>query len=295
MTREDMAQHLGKHCPEKEVECPCAKYKCEMTSIKRQHLDAHMEKNRTEHMVLKLNGLENIFKEQGIEIKQMLLEKKRTEHPELTPNRLEEDTIIRSLAIMAQNWQEEEKNCVVTINKLSEQINTLCSINNITKLECDINDITDFVQFHSSQPEQIQISELFTLNVYFESNSICVSFNNEQGSYQTTVNARFMISLYSNTRMQVIKQYKHDISQFPIGGVKQEIARIPNSDVEEFSCIGATNDVPLEMYVTVLWIWLSTGNLVVLQINYLFQDFSSVLFVVVAIRVLTEYGVVSHP
>ena len=43
-----------------------------------------------------------------------------------------------------------------------------------------------------------------------------------------------------------------NISQFPIGGVKQEIACISNSDVEVFSRIGATNDITLEMYVTVL-------------------------------------------
>ena len=238
MCREDMAQHLGKHCPEKEVECPFAKYNCEVTSIKRQHLDAHMDKNKLEHMELKLNGLENIVKEQGIEIKQMLLEKKRTEHPELTPNGLE-DTIIH---------QEGEKNCIVTINRLSEQINTLCSLNSTAKLEWNIKDIR-FMQIFDRQERQVGE---FTLNVYFERNSIRVSFNNEQESYQTAVVAKFMISLYSNTKMRVIKQYKHDISQFLIGGVKQEISCISNSDVEEFSRIGATNDITLEMYVTVL-------------------------------------------
>ena len=48
------------------------------------------------------------------------------------------------------------------------------------------------------------------------------------------------------------KHYKHDISQFPTGDVKEEISHISNSDVKEFSRIGATNDITLEMYVTML-------------------------------------------
>ena len=59
MCREDMAQHVEQNCPEKEVECPFAKYKCEVTSIKRKHLEAHLENNRTEHMELKQNHLED--------------------------------------------------------------------------------------------------------------------------------------------------------------------------------------------------------------------------------------------
>ena len=124
---------------------------------------------------------------------------------------------------------------MTTINRLSEQIDTLYSVNNTTKLEWNICDITDFVQILNRQPERRQVGE-FTLKIYFERNSIRVSFNNKHKSYRT-VNARFMISLYSNTKMRVIKQYKHDISQFPIGGVKQEISCIPNSDVQNFPAL----------------------------------------------------------
>ena len=113
---------------------------------------------------------------------------------------------------------------MTTINRLSEQIDTLYSVNNTTKLEWNICDITDFVQILNRQPERRQVGE-FTLKIYFERNSIRVSFNNKHKSYRT-VNARFMISLYSNTKMRVIKQYKRDISKFPTGGVKQEIACI---------------------------------------------------------------------
>ena len=43
MCREYMPYHLEKDCIEKEVECPFAKYKCEVTSIKRKHLEQHLE------------------------------------------------------------------------------------------------------------------------------------------------------------------------------------------------------------------------------------------------------------
>ena len=52
--------------------------------------------------------------------------------------------------------------------------------------------------------------------------------------------------------MKVIKQYKQDISQYQTGDVKREIARISTSDIEEFSSMGATGDIILEMYVTLV-------------------------------------------
>ena len=58
MCREDMVQHLAEDCVEKEIECPFAKYKCEVTSIKRKHLSQHLEEKRTEHLELKLNAME---------------------------------------------------------------------------------------------------------------------------------------------------------------------------------------------------------------------------------------------
>ena len=251
MCREDVSLHLEEYCPEKEIPCPFAKYSC-YVRMKRKRMSKHLEKKQTEHLELKLSGLENIIAKQSIEIKQMVLEKHQenkgmNEQINSKLNKLED----RVTRIWTLNRQEEEKMRVTTINRLSEQINTLCSINSTTKLEWNIKDITDFVQILKRQPEQKQIGE-FTLNVYFEKNSICVSFNNEHRSHQTTVVARFMISLYSNTKMRVIKQYKHDISQFLIGSVKREISCIPNSDVEEFSRIRATKDIILEMYVTVL-------------------------------------------
>ena len=214
MFREDMAQHLGKHCPEKEVECPFAKYNCEVTSIKRQHLDAHLDKNRIEHMELKLNHFED----------------------SMTQNMM--------------NWQKEAKRNRITVNRLSEQINTLCSINNTTKLMWIIQDITEFVQ--NIQPVQQNKVDKFLLQTYFVRDSIWVSFLNKHGGARTSIVAKFMVSLYSNLKMKVIKQYKQDISQYQTGDVKREIARISTSDIEEFSSMGATGDIILEMYVTLV-------------------------------------------
>ena len=55
MCREDMTQHLEVDCSEKELECPFAKYKCEMGLIKRKNMSKHLEEKRIEHLELKLN------------------------------------------------------------------------------------------------------------------------------------------------------------------------------------------------------------------------------------------------
>ena len=55
MCREDMTQHLEVDCSEKELECPFAKYKCEMRLIKRKNMSKHLEEKRIEHLELKLN------------------------------------------------------------------------------------------------------------------------------------------------------------------------------------------------------------------------------------------------
>ena len=53
--REDMTQHLEVDCPEKELECPFAKYKCEMGLIKRKNMSKHLEEKRIDHLELKMN------------------------------------------------------------------------------------------------------------------------------------------------------------------------------------------------------------------------------------------------
>ena len=58
MYREDMTQHLEEDCPEKELECPFAKYKCEVGLIKRKYLSQHLEEKRIEHLEPKLNAME---------------------------------------------------------------------------------------------------------------------------------------------------------------------------------------------------------------------------------------------
>ena len=58
MCREDMTQHLEQDCVEKEIECPFAKYKCEVGLIKRKYLSQHLEEKETKHLGLKLTAME---------------------------------------------------------------------------------------------------------------------------------------------------------------------------------------------------------------------------------------------
>ena len=195
MCREDVTQHIREKCPEEEIACPFAKYKCDVV-MKRKRLDKHLKESRTEHIELKLNVLENIVAMQ------------------------------------------------------SNEIDALYSINTTTKFDWYIEDISEFIQINHP-PIQKQVAG-FGVNITFGKQSIFASFEDKQESFQTTIAAKFMIRLFSRTKMRVIKQYKNDdISQFRTD-VEQEIACIPNSDIREFFQIGATENIFLEMYITIL-------------------------------------------
>ena len=233
MCREDMTQHLEEHCPEKEIACPFAKYNCKVR-IKRKGMSKHLEKKKIEHTEMKLNGLEDIVMNQSI------LTLNWHEEIKIALNRQEETRT-------ELNRQEEMRKHTMTVKRLSEQINTLCSINNTTKLEWNIQDITEFIKIVHRPPKREQVGG-FIINTYFNKQSIWVSFENK---HETTVVAKFMICLFSTIKLSVIKQYKHDISQFQTD-VKQEISRIPSLDIQEFSRIGVTKDIILEMYITIM-------------------------------------------
>ena len=71
MCREDMTQHLEVDCPDKELECPFAKYKCEMGLIKRKNMSKHLEEKRIEHLELKLMEESEIIAKQSVMIETM--------------------------------------------------------------------------------------------------------------------------------------------------------------------------------------------------------------------------------
>ena len=244
MCREDLNHHLEELCPEKDLACPFVKYSCEVGLLKRKYLSQHLEEKRIEHLELKLNAMEEIILKQSEESKQY---REEIRHLKLKLTRLE-----NSFSPITTKCQEELTKQMMTINlnKLSEQINTLCSLNNTTKIEWKIGDITEFIKtVHLPQKHELLSGDI--LKTYFLKNSICVSFGHKHGSHQTTVIAKFTICLYSNTEMKVMKQYIYETSQFLIGDVKREIAPIPNSDFQELSRIGAT-DIFLKMYVTIM-------------------------------------------
>ena len=58
MCREYMSHHLEHDCPEKLITCPFAKYKCDVTSIKRKDLSQHLEEKEIKHLGLKISELE---------------------------------------------------------------------------------------------------------------------------------------------------------------------------------------------------------------------------------------------
>ena len=93
MCREDMTQHLEADCPEKELECPFAKYKCEMRLIKRKDMSKHLEEKRIEHLELKLMEESEIIAKQSEMIETMSQEikslKREMQHLNYIPRKLE--------------------------------------------------------------------------------------------------------------------------------------------------------------------------------------------------------------
>ena len=63
MCREDLSKHLDVDCPEKELECPFAKYKC-VGIIKRKDMSNHLEEKRMEHLELRLKKESKIIAKQ---------------------------------------------------------------------------------------------------------------------------------------------------------------------------------------------------------------------------------------
>ena len=57
MYREDMTQHLEVDCVEKKIECPFAKYRCEVGLIKRKYLSQHLKERETKHLGLELSAM----------------------------------------------------------------------------------------------------------------------------------------------------------------------------------------------------------------------------------------------
>ena len=70
MCRKDLTQHLEVECPEKELECQFAKYKC-VGLIKRKDMSKHLEEKRVEHLELKQMEESEIIAKQSVMIETM--------------------------------------------------------------------------------------------------------------------------------------------------------------------------------------------------------------------------------
>ena len=89
MCREDLTQHLEVDCSEKELECPFAKYKCEMGLIRRKDMSKHLEEKRIEHLELKLFDQDATIVTMSQEIKSLKQEVQVIRHLNLIPMKLE--------------------------------------------------------------------------------------------------------------------------------------------------------------------------------------------------------------
>ena len=214
--RKDIAEHLEQECVMKEIECPFAKYKCEVGLIKRKDLHIHLEEKETKHLGLKVNAMEEILLEQS------------------------------------ENVKTHKKEMKITINRMTEHINVLCSISNTTKLDWSIENISKFIQIdHKPEPRKVAGRDL---NIYFLKQYIHVGYAYTHG-YCDSFSAKFLIRLYSTIKCKVVKEY--DCSSLVryrethLGEDIKEIARISKSDVEDLSREGCANKLILEMYITI--------------------------------------------
>ena len=116
--REDLTQHLEVDCSEKELECPFAKYKCEIGLIRRKNMSKHLEEKRIEHLELKLMKKSEIIAKQ---------KEKISEHSSMTETMSQE---IKSLKRKLQVMQDLNP----TFEKLEWQITKISdSKSDITK------------------------------------------------------------------------------------------------------------------------------------------------------------------
>ena len=218
MIRKDIAHHLEHDCVMKEIECPFAKYKCEMVLIKRKDLDKHLEEKEMKHLGLKLNAMEEII-------------------------------LIQSEIVKTHN--EEMR---ITINRMTEHISVLRSISNTTKLDWSIENISKFIQInHIPEPRRVAGHNL---NVYFLKETIYVGYSDKH-EYRGSFSAKILIHLYSTMKCRVIKEYdcghvNMDARSHTGGYAKYTVARVSKSDAEELSRTGSANKLILEMYITML-------------------------------------------
>ena len=132
--REDITQHLEVDCPEKELECPFAKYKCEMRLIKRKNMSKHLEEKRIEHLELKINSMEEseIIAKQKISEQSAMIETMSQEFKSLNKK-------MQHLCCQKNDLISQE------IKSLNKKMQIIQCINHIPiKLEWRITELPDF-------------------------------------------------------------------------------------------------------------------------------------------------------
>ena len=88
--RENMTQHMDTECGEKEVNCPFLRYGCKVGLIRRKEMNQHLEDNKFEHMVMKVNSSEETVVKQNETIMQLV---RNNEHMVMKVNSLEERNV----------------------------------------------------------------------------------------------------------------------------------------------------------------------------------------------------------
>ena len=112
-----------------------------------------------------------------------------------------------------------------------------------------IEDITEFVQ--NVQPVQQNKVDKFLLQTYFGGFYMGVFLKQTRRNSNFNSCQVYGLSIFEhqNESHKAVQTRYISVSD---RNVEREIARISTSDIEEFSSMGATGDIILEMYVTLV-------------------------------------------
>ena len=212
--RENMTQHMDTECGEKEVNCPFLQYGCKVGLIRREEMNRHLEDEKFEHMVMKVNSSEETVVKQKETIVQLV---RNNEHMVMKVNSLEERNVEQNRILM----------------QLSEKIDTLYEPDKYNKALWNVEGITDILErnnIHTFTPKEYTLCGLpmiFTLSVSAYSKYITLRFHLESRRRLINVfnprKGRFITRLVCHSDQSSTMEFKSE--RYLIG--------LPNSILQE--------------------------------------------------------------
>ena len=216
--RENITQHVANECPEKEVECPFVKYKC-VGIIKRRGLNQHLEENRTQHLEMKLNAMEDIIMKQS------------------------EFIDIQNEKFETQKRDILEKQSEIINTEIMKHVIFLCSITNTTKFVWKIENVANFMEYCILSSEPYTVAE-YKFKFQISNRTIGIHFPETTSKHLKPFRAKFNIFLVSSEDTNVTKLITRstvEIKQkYLNSGCWKKIDRIFEEDIDKFSREGST-------------------------------------------------------